>query len=85
MLEVNKHLPKPNLIMGPIPIGGFGLEIVVKGKFSIYFSAFNNGATEIEVEHFPDGKFIEMVTLRNSQEFLIKNAYQHLSEELIPA
>lgn len=78
-LDSKENLVIPKLIMGPIPIGGIGIEFIVEEKFKIFLNLYNDSMIELEVEHIQQEHFIEIDTTHNSIEYLIKQAYNLLS------
>ncbi len=66
----------PNIIMSPIPTGGFAFEIIPKSGVKIYFNIYNNGEIEIELDNH--GFFSDVNTsMDNYQEKLAELLSQH--------
>jgi hypothetical protein len=50
----------PKLVMGPIPVGGMGIEFHINSENVLYVSIFNDSRVEIELKYFDFYATIEL-------------------------
>lgn len=78
-LARNRSYPIPKLVMSPIPSGGFAFEISPGKEGVLYFSLYNDGATELEMA--VGGHFSEIDLSGTDFMFSLIESYKYLCKE----
>lgn len=73
ILNRNRHLTVPKLILGPIPTGGIGIEFV-KNNNKMYLNIHHNNLVELDIEN--DGFFTEYEENHKDIYYLYKKLFK---------